>query len=229
MDKLIKERVMVDAIITDPPYGATACKWDSIIPFKEMWERLNELIKLNGAICLFGNGLFSSALKMSNAKYYKYDWIWVKNIKTNFQHAHRQPLRQYETISVFYKKQCTYNPQKTYGHIPTQKATKSTNGNLLYQTKERPIYEGSSTERFPSNILYYDVVNIKRRKHPSQKPVDLLEYLVKTYTNEKDLILDFTMGSATTGVACLKHNRKFIGIELDEKYFNIAKERLENF
>ena len=228
MDRLIEEGVKVDMILTDPPYGTTKCKWDTIIPFDEMWLRLNKLIKSDGAIVLFGNGIFSSNLKISNIKNYKYDWIWIKNIKTNFQHAHRQPLRQYEAINVFYRKQCTYNPQKTYGHTPTQKATKSTNGNLLYQTKERPAYEGGSTERFPSNILYYDVVDIKRRMHPTQKPVDLLEYLIKTYTNEGNLVLDFTMGSGSTGVACLNTNRRFIGIELDEKYFNIAKDRLEN-
>ena len=228
MDELIKEDIKVDAVICDPPYGSTACKWDVIIPFDDMWERLNKLTKPEGAIVLFGNGIFSSNLKISNIKNYKYDWIWIKNIKTNFQHAHRQPLRQYETINVFYRKQCTYNPQKTYGHTPTQKATKSTNGNLLYQTKERPAYEGGSTERFPSNILYYDVVDIKKRMHPTQKPVDLLEYLIRTYTNEGELVLDFTMGSGSTGVACLNTNRRFIGIELDEKYFNIAIKRLKD-
>lgn len=228
MDKLIEEGVKVDAIITDPPYGTTACKWDSVIPFDEMWKKINKIIKPNGAVVLFGSEPFSSYLRMSNIKNYKYDWKWIKNIKTNFQHAHRQPLRQYETITVFYRKQCTYNPQKTHGHTPTQKATKSTNGNLLYQTKERPTYEGGSTDRFPSNILYYDVVDIKKRAHPTQKPVPLLEYLIKTYTKENDTVLDFTMGSGSTGVACLNTNRKFIGIELDEEYFNIAKERIEN-
>ena len=225
MDKLIEEGVKVDMVLTDPPYGTTACKWDSVIPIDKMWERVNKLIKLNGAVVLFGSEPFSSTLRMSNIKNYKYDWVWEKPQGVNPLLAKKQPLNNIEYIHVFYKKQSLYNPQFEYG--TPYKVTRDKKERLCeiynYTFKESTtINEG---KRYPKRVLKF-----KRETglHPTQKPVALLEYLIKTYTNEGDLVLDFTMGSGSTGVACLNTNRKFIGIELDEKYFNIAKDRLEN-
>lgn len=226
MDGLTKEGVKVDAIICDPPYGTTNCKWDSVIPFDEMWGRLNKLIKPNGAIALFSDNPFTSKLINSNIKYYKYDWIWEKEQGKNFQHCKNMPLKKTEYINVFYKSKPTYNPQ---GIIkldkPIMKSNKGKGGNLghLSSEKKRSMYEQWYIN-YPSNILRF---NADRGLHPTQKPVKLLEYLIKTYTNENELVLDFTMGSGSTGVAAANTNRKFIGIELDENYFNIAKERIE--
>ena len=230
MEEMIKKGVKVDAIIADIPYGTTACKWDTIIPFEPMWERLNKLIKDNGAIVLFGSEPFSSALRMSNIKNYKYDWVWEKSKATGHLNCKKQPLRKNELISVFYKKQCLYNPQ---GLIKKNKPTlsKGNRGNKG---------EGSSGEcygkankdylqeytNYPNTIIKFNV-DIKAEFHSTQKPVPLMEYLIKTYTNEGEIVLDFTMGSGTTGVACVNTNRNFIGIELDEKYFNIGVKRME--
>ena len=225
MDKLIKQGVKVDVIITDPPYGTTACKWDSVIPFDEMWKRLNKLIKPNGAIVLFGSEPFSSALRMSNIKNYKYDWVWEKPQGVNPLLAKKQPLNNIEYIHIFYKKQPIYNPQFEDGK--PYKVTRDKNERLCEINNH--IFKETTTinegKRYPKRILKF-----KRETgmHPTQKPVNLLEYLIKTYTNENELVLDFTMGSGSTGVACLNTNRKFIGIELDEKYFEIAKNRIEN-
>lgn len=223
--KLIPDN-SVDLVLTDPPYGTTACKWDSVIPFETMWEQLKRVIKPNGTIVLFGSEPFSSALRMSNIKQYKYDWIWEKNISTNFLHAKRQPLRNTENISVFYNK-ATYYPVKSDGHVPTQSA-KGVSEGVLYHGKNRRNYEGGDTTRYPKTLLKFSVVDMKKRLHPTQKPVDLLEYLIKTYTDEGETVLDFTMGSGSTGVACINTNRSFIGIELDDNYFNVAKDRIDN-
>ena len=222
MDKLIADGVVVDAIICDPPYGTTACKWDSIIPFDEMWLRINKLIKPNGAIVLFGSEPFSSALRMSNIKNYKYDWVWKKH-HTNQLNAKRQPLRENECISIFYKKQPIYNPQFSEGE-PYEIDRKNYKGSetLGKQSDHKTISDG---RRYPKSILEFKE---KMKYHPTQKPVALMEYLIKTYTNENELVLDFTMGSGTTGVACKNLNRKFIGIEMDDKYFEIAMNRIEN-
>ena len=217
MDKLIKEGIKVDMILCDPPYGTTACKWDNVIPFDEMWERLNKLIKPNGAIVLFGSEPFSSTLRMSNIKKYKYDWLWNKR-PVNFLNAKRQPLREVENIMVFNSK--IYNPQGLIYKEKINKRTNSTETNSKHGLSNKSYYTN-----YPKQILRFIG---ERGLHPTQKPVALLEYLIKTYTNEGELVLDFTMGSGSTGVACLNTNRKFIGIELDEKYFNIAKNRLEN-
>ena len=229
MDRLIDEGVVVDAIITDPPYGTTACKWDTVIPFDEMWERLNKLIKPNGAIVLFGSEPFSSALRMSNIKNYKYDWIWEKTQATGHLNSNKQPLRSNENISVFYSKQCTYNPQKTQGNKPMNSGVRRLcvqNKTEVYgkATKELPF--GGNTDRHPRTNIVFKSDKQTKYLHPTQKPVALMEYLIKTYTNEGETVLDFTMGSGTTGVACKNLNRNFIGVELDEKYFNIAKERI---
>ena len=226
MDKLIAEGVKVDTIITDPPYGTTACKWDSIIPFDEMWERLNKLIKPKGAIVLFGSEPFSSALRMSNIKNYKYDWIWEKNKPTNFGNANKMPLKSYETISVFYNSLPTYNPQGLV-NIPekTVKRNKNEEPEAYGKTGLVGEFKRSKTN-FPRQNLKFGMEG--KNVHPTQKPVALMEYLIKTYTNENELVLDFTMGSGTTGVACKNLNRSFIGIEMDEKYFTIAKKRIED-
>ena len=224
----------IDAIITDPPYGTTACKWDSVIPFDLMWKQLNRIIKPNGAIVLFGSEPFSSALRMSNIQNYKYDWIWDKVNASNFVNAKRQPLRQNENISVFYKKQCLYNPIMVERDKKNIRHTKRKNGtgNIeVYGLSKNIDFNGSRKYAYPKNIITYN----KRSKelhpskivHPTQKPLALMEYLIKTYTNENETVLDFTMGSGSTGVACVNTKRNFIGIEKDEKYFEIAKKRIE--
>lgn len=227
MDKLIEQGVVVDAIITDPPYGTTACKWDSVIPFDEMWERLSKLIKPNGAIVLFGSEPFSSALRMSNIKNYKYDWVWDKKKAGNIFLAKYQPMKTFENVMIFSKERHNYYPimekrdkikkSKNYG------TGESIGGN---KTKEEKEY--TYTHKYPKAIIEVSNASQKGKVHPTQKPVALMEYLIKTYTNENELVLDFTMGSGTTGVACKNLNRKFIGIEMDDKYFEIAKKRIKD-
>ena len=220
----------VDLVLTDPPYGTTACKWDSVIPFEPMWEQLNRIIKPNGAICLFGSEPFSSALRMSNIKHFKYDWIWDKTFGRQPQLANTQPMKQHEIISVFEKtgKKVIYYPQKTKLEKPyfssgagNNAGTK--NDHKLGLKKQAKYY----TEKTPTTLLSYKPVPNGKNSHPTQKPIALLEYLIRTYTNEGETVLDFTMGSGSTGVACVNTNRHFIGIELDEGYFNIAKKRIE--
>ena len=213
----------VDMILTDPPYGTTACKWDSIIPLEPMWEQLKRVIKPNGAIVLHGSQPFTSALISSNLKDYKYDWIWKKNSPSGSLNANRQPLRLHENISVFYKKQCLYIPQKTKGKM--QKKGGCVGGGAYGSTKSKTY---TNDLYYPLSIQEFKKVNGKDKEHTTQKPVSLMEYLIRTYTNEGETVLDFTMGSGTTGVAAKNLNRDFIGIEMDETYFNIAKERIEN-
>lgn len=226
MDKLIEQGVKVDAIITDPPYGTTACKWDSIIPFDEMWERLKQLIKDNGAIALFGNEPFTSTLINSDLKGFKYRWDWNKKIPSGMSYARFRPMQQTEDVCVFTKngEKTFYNPQMIKREKPIKGGGMSkgetTNNQKLKALKKTYEYKN------PTTLIEFDKIR-KGSVHPTQKPVDLLEYLIKTYTNEGDTVLDFTMGSGTTGVACVNTNRKFIGIELDENYFNIAKKRIE--
>jgi site-specific DNA-methyltransferase (adenine-specific) len=215
----------VDMILTDPPYGTTACKWDSIIPLEPMWEQLKRVIKPNGAIVMTASQPFTTTLISSNMKMFKYCWVWVKNFSTNFLHAKRQPLRKTEDILVWFKGASMYHPIKTEGHIPTQSARGSSVGKLWHGTNSRN-YKGGDTTRYPTNVINIDAHDPKNRKHPTQKPVALMEYLIKTYTNEGETVLDFTIGSGTTGVACKNLNRHFIGIELDEAYFEIAQDRI---
>jgi DNA modification methylase len=214
----------VDAIITDPPYGTTACKWDSVIDFELMWEQLNRVIKPNGAIVLFGSEPFSSALRMSNIKNYKYDWIWDKNRVSNPALAKKQPLRHSENVIVFNSK--IYKPQ---GLKPCTKVLggnkKGSNG--LSTSVKKDNYKQTVTN-YPRHILNIKADNYgKNCYHPTQKPVALIEYLIKTYTNENERVLDFTMGSGSTMVACQSLNRNGIGIEMDENYFNIATKRIK--
>jgi len=221
----------IDAIITDPPYGTTACKWDSVIPFEPMWAELKRIIKPSGAIVLFGSEPFSSALRMSNIKQYKYDLYWQKQKPVNFLQLKRRFGKTTENIILFYLKQCTYNPQKTIIHDNKKVKNKVQKGKGSSITSAIGFvardYKDDGT-RYPIDILKFKRVDESKIIHPTQKPVELIEYLIKTYTNENETVLDFTMGSGTTGVACKNLNRNFIGIELDEGYFNIARERINN-
>ena len=227
MDKLIEKGVVVDAIICDPPYGTTKCKWDSIIPFDKMWDRLNKLIKPNGAILLFGTEPFSSSLRISNIKKYRYDIIWEKERITNFFFVKKQIAKCHENISVFYEKQPTYNPQMQIieGKGAWERKSNGKKYNSAYSLNySKKDSSNTSGARFPRSVQKFSMHNVGLH-HPTQKPTDLLEFLIKTYTNEGDLVLDFTMGSGSTGVACKNTNRRFIGIEKEENYFNIAKKR----
>jgi len=229
MDKLIEQGIKADAIITDPPYGTTSCKWDSIIPFDEMWERLNKLIKPNGAIVLFGSEPFSSALRISNIKNYKYDWVWKKSRKTGFQMVKYRPMKDYENISVFYKKQPTYiNTELKKLDKPVSSYRKNGKGGVLLNPVTCKKGRMQTHTNFNKMVLEFNNEhNAGKAIHPTQKPIALMEYLVKTYTNENETVLDFTMGSGSTGVACVNTNRDFIGIELDKKYFDIGVKRVD--
>lgn len=215
----------IDMILCDLPYGMTQNKWDICIPLDKLWEQYKRIIKPSGAIVLTAQGLFTAKLIMSQPQLYKYKWIWEKSKSTNFLNAKKQPLRKHEDICVFYKKQPTYHPQMTAG-TPYDKGVRKNQlsgsyGNFL------PVHVSSDGERYPTDIIYVKTAESEGEVvHPTQKPVALLEYLIKTYTNECETVLDNCMGSGSTGVACLNTNRNFIGIELDEKYFSIAKERL---
>ena len=227
MDYLIEKGIKVDAIITDPPYGTTACKWDNVIPFDKMWERLNKLSNKTTPIILFGSQPFTSTLVLSNIDEYKYDWVWDKVQKGNFLNALKQPLRSNELISVFYKNQCTYNPQMTTGHIKKEvKNIKRKTVDLYNEQSGTQNY--SSTERFPHSIITFPKDTQTSSLHPTQKPIALLQYLIKTYTNKNDLILDFTSGSFTTSVASEQLGRRSIGIELEQKYCDIGIKRLNS-
>ena len=227
MDKLIEEGVKVDMILTDPPYGTTACKWDAVIPFEPMWERLNKLIKPNGAIVLFGNEPFTSRLICSNLKGFKYRWDWNKKIPSGMSYAKYRPMQQTEDICIFTKngEKTIYNPQMKKRDKPIKSGGMGESTTAF--TKSYKPLKKTYEYKNPTTLIEFGKIR-KGALHPTQKPVDLLEYLIKTYTNEEELVLDFTMGSGSTGVAALNTNRKFIGIEIDENYFNIAKDRLEN-
>ena len=214
----------VDMVLADPPYGTTACAWDSIIPLEPMWEQLKRVIKPNGAIVMTGNEPFSSHLRLSNLKNYKYDWKWDKVRGSNFATVKIRPFNSFEDVMVFYNKQPTYNPQMWEGKPYEQKQgyvgeAKQTG------LKRKTVVTKSDGRRYPLSIIRFSK---DFGFHPTQKPVALMEYLIKTYTNEGDVVLDNCMGSGTTGVACNNLNRKFIGIEMDEKYFEITKERILN-
>ena len=223
----------IDMILCDLPYGTTQNKWDTIIPLDSLWKQYNRIIKEDGVIALFGSEPFTSLLICSNLKNFKYNWIWQKNKCTGFLNAKKQPLNDNETISIFYKKQPTYHPQMV-------EAEKIYKRGLVIRDKERNMQQSDNYGeqksfiqednglRYPKRIQYFNNNYTRNQLHPTQKPTELCEYMIKTYTNESELVLDNCMGSGTTGVACKNLNRKFIGIELDNTYFNIAKERIEN-
>lgn len=209
----------VDLVLTDPPYGTTACKWDTVIPFAPMWECLKRVTKKNAAIVLFGSQPFTSALVMSNPKMFRYQWVWGKTNVSNPQLAKKQPLKNHEDIVVFSITPHAYSPQ---GLMQCAKDRRKDSGNLGHCV--RKAYRQSQTN-YPKSIIN---ITSERGLHPTQKPVALMEYLIRTYTNEGETVLDFTMGSGTTGVACKNLNRKFIGIEKDAGYFKIASERIRD-
>ena len=218
----------VDLILTDPPYGTTACKWDIIIPFELMWEQYKRIIKENGCIALFATEPFASQLICSNLKMFKYDLIWDKvNLYTGSLLANKRPLRRHEQILIFYNKQPIYNKQMRKG--TPYKMTRNTNGVGEYASKSyKRVKTINNGEHNPCSIIEIEGGNKKEKGlHPTQKPVVLLEWIIKTYTNENMTVLDSCMGSGSTGVACINTNRNFIGIELDEKYFEIAQNRIE--
>ena len=220
----------IDAIICDLPYGTTACKWDSVLPFEKLWEQYERIIKPNGAIILFGSQPFTSALIMSNPKMFKYEWIWEKSKASNFLQASYMPLKAHENIVVFGKGKTKYNAQKTKGKAFNKGKDKRI-GKATEVYHSIPNINGfeivnETGLRNPRTVQYFTTAESEGKYHPTQKPLELLEYLVKTYTNENDTVLDNTMGSGTTGVACVNTNRKFIGIEMDDNYFEIAKKRI---
>ena len=226
----------VDMVLTDPPYGTTACKWDSVIPFEPMWEHLKRVTKKNGAIVMTASQPFTSALVMSNVKMFKYCWVWKKSRATGFANAKKQPLRSIEDVVVFSNGggALPYRPQGLTRIDKAMKNSASVGGDSVRgNTKESSGKGGLRTggknyvqefTGYPTQFIEFK--NASKTVHPTQKPVALMEYLIKTYTNEGETVLDFTMGSGTTGVAAKNLNRSFIGIELDETYFNIAKDRI---
>jgi len=225
----------IDMILCDLPYGTTSCKWDSVIPFDKLWEAYKRIIKDDGAIVLFGSEPFATELRHSNLKMYKYDWYWRKPNVTNFANAKKQPLRCVETISVFSKKQSRYFPQGLKVLNKKCKNGKSVGGETLRTDIDKSSGKGKlRTEgyeyvqqftNYPKQIFEFQ--HDKEKLHPTQKPIALCEYLIKTYTNENDIVLDNCMGSGSTGVACINTNRRFIGIELDDTYFKTAEERIK--
>lgn len=231
----------INMVLCDLPFGVTDCKWDVVIPFEPLWKQYKRIIKDNGAICLFGSEPFSSYLRLSNIEMYKYDWIWKKRVPTGFQHSKNMPLKNFEIISVFSKgsighknllkeKRMFYNPQGL------KKCCIEENGNRKFKNiiGKRPSHKEKYIRlqcNYPRMIIEFDnqsrECSNNKRLHPTQKPVNLLEYLIKTYTNKGYTVLDNCMGSGSTGVACVNTSRNFIGIELDQHYFQIAKERAE--
>ena len=216
----------VDMILTDPPYGTTACKWDSIIPLEPMWEQLKRIIKSNGTIVMTASQPFTTTLISSNIKMFKYCWVWDKKKPSTGLHAKIMPLKSTEDIVIFGKGKVLYNPQMVSKKLRVEDKNDS-NGETFGGARVKRKHDNNGLG-YPKNLLTISNANQKNRQHPTQKPVALMEYLIRTYTNEGEAVLDFTMGSGTTGVAAKNLNRDFIGIELDETYFNIAKDRIEN-
>ncbi len=215
----------IDMILCDLPYGTTACKWDTVIPFEPLWAQYKRLIKPSGAIVLTASQPFTTALIASNMGMFKYCWVWEKTKVTGYLNAKKQPLKTVEDICVFYKKQCIYNPQmeKTKERFVNRTGGYSRSG--IGYGEHAPISSSNNGLKYPYNIVKIPSTN--NGAHPTQKPVALFEYLIKTYTNEGDIILDNCIGSGTTAIAALQTGRFFIGIEKDEKYCNIARQRIE--
>ena len=225
----------VDMILTDPPYGTSACKWDSVLSFELLWEQYKRIIKDIGVICLFGSEPFSSLLRTSNLEMYKYDWKWEKPSGANFLNFKYQPAKVHEDIIIFGKMATSYSKKGNMKYYPImdkgepykQKSGKQKNdySNSTVRTPIQQVITENTGERYPRSIVKFSLD--KEKFHPTQKPVALLEYLIRTYTNEGETVLDNCMGSGSTGVACFNTNRNFIGYELDSTYFEIAKKRRE--
>jgi len=220
----------VDLILVDPPYGTTKCKWDVVIPFDQLWQQYQRLIKDDGAVIIFASEPFASKLRVSNLEWYKYDLYWKKEKPTNFMNLKKRPGKLTENICVFYKNQPTYNPQMVKHEGKLVKNSPKAKFNSEVSSKwDRQITPYVDTGyRYPGDILEFRREKLGSTLHPTQKPLSLVEYLVKTYSNPGDLVLDSCMGSGTTGVACRNLNRDFIGIELDKSYYNIAKDRIND-
>lgn len=215
----------IDMILCDLPYGTTACKWDTIIPFEPLWEQYERVIKDNGAIVLTASQPFTTKLINSNIDLFRYEWIWEKSRPSNFFFAKKGVMKYHENVLVFYKKLPTYNPIMRKG----QKAHDSRGGisknNITGTTNERK--PNTSNLKYPSSIIKVKSTDSTRNLHPTQKPVELFEYLIKTYTNEGETVLDNCIGSGTTAVACMNTNRNYIGFELNKEYFDIAEKRIK--
>lgn len=217
----------IDAIICDLPYGTTSCKWDSVLPFDKLWEQYNRIIKPNGAICLFGREPFTSAIVMSNVKNYKHKWVWNKKQSGSFQNAKYMPLQIDEDIVVFSNGKCNYYPIMRKGKMRKRGGAKETN-NAMGNNGLNEKFENYSNMYYPINI--YELANPRLNKlHPTEKPIDLMEMLVRTYTKENDVVLDNTMGVGSTGLASLMSNRKSIGIEKEKQYYDVAVRRLSSY
>lgn len=217
----------VDLVLVDLPYATTQNSWDSMINLEEMWIQLDRICKLKTAKLMFAQTPFDKVLGCSNLKELKYEWIWEKTTATGHLNAKKMPMKAHENILVFYSNLPTYNPQKTTGHKPANSYTKHQDDGSNYGETKVGISGGGQTDRYPRSVQVFKTDKQKVSLHPTQKPVALLEYLIKTYSNEGDIVLDFTAGSFSTGVACLNTNRKFLGVEMDETYFNIGVKRIE--
>lgn len=215
----------IDMVLADIPYGTTACKWDTIIPLKAMWEQLKRLIKPNGAIVMTASQPFTTTLISSNMKMFKYCWVWIKTKASNFQNARKMPMKKHEDIVVFYDNLPTYNHGAINLDKPIKSSRKNKGSNLGHCTDNGNYYQEEGG--FKTTDIYIANPSGAGHLHPTQKPVALMEYMIRTYTNEGDTVLDFTMGSGTTGVACVQTGRHFIGIEKDKEYFNVAKKRID--
>lgn len=220
----------VDMVLTDPPYGTTKCKWDTVLDLEKMWSELRRLVKPSGAILFTAQNPFTAALIMSNPKMFKQTLVWAKNKASGHLNAKRRHMTKHEDIVLFSDGLTTYNQQRTKGHKPANYAKRAKQSEC-YNLADSTVYSGGNTDRCPTTLIEIPVMNNDgsngKKLHPTQKPVALMEYLIKTYTNEGEAVLDFTMGSGTTGVACANLGREFIGIEKDLDYFNIAQTRIE--
>ena len=222
----------IDMVLCDPPYGTTPIEWDSPIDFRCMWEEYRRIVKANGVIVIFGQEPFSSFLRISNMRDYKYDWYWEKERLTNVFQVKKRSGKTVENIMVFYREQCVYNPQKM--EFAGKRVTNKIGGSARWPVamagsnpKTRPFEYHDDGMRYPTQVLRFNRDSPRKRLHPCQKPVSLLEYLIKTYTNKGDTVLDNCMGSGSTGIACINTDRNFVGIELNEEYYRIARERIE--
>lgn len=219
----------IDMILCDLPYGVTQNVWDNIIPFEDLWKCYNHIIKDNGAICLFAQSPFDKILASSNINFFKYEWIIEKSKATGFLNAKKMPMKCHENLLVFYKKLPVFNPQMTDGHAPAHSYTKHTGDGSNYGSTKIGISGGGQTTRYPRDVLRFKWDTQKSKLHPTQKPVSMLEYFIKTYSNKGDVVLDNCMGSGSAGIACINTDRKFIGIEIMEDYYNLAENRIREF
>jgi site-specific DNA-methyltransferase (adenine-specific) len=226
MKKIKKESI--DMILCDLPYGTTQCSWDSIIPFKDLWEQYERIIKLNGAIVLTASQPFTSNLVMSNPKLFRYSLVWEKSKSTGYLNSKKMPMRAHEDILVFYKKLPTYNPQMVQG-TPYDKGTAHRPTQVYREQKGEIHVKNEDGLRFPRSVQYFKTAESEGKVyHPTQKPIAMFEWLIKTYSNENDIILDNCIGAGTTAIAAIRTNRKYIGIEINEEYYKISLERIES-